>query len=474
MKTLDEILNEAQAAKLIPTVSDSRKEERIVSVLLATLPRVRPFTEQVLERCGERLGRSSVLKTYVEVEFPSTDESSKDRPDGVLCLKSRTAQWTAIVEAKIDKAEIDDEQIARYGDLARRFQIDAVVTISNQLVPLPTHIPYSISKRVSNQVKLFHISWVSILTLARLILRNRDEINPEQAFLLEEMARFFEHSSSGVRRFDQMNPEWRPLVLGVRDGQKFKRTSPEIEHTVASWHQEERDVCLILSRLLGEQVDIRRLSRKHRADPALRLRDACDELIVSKELHSAFGVPNAASDLEVTADLQRRTIACSMKLNAPLDRKRASARINWLRRQLRSVEGSNILVRAFWPGRALPTQASLSDLKIDSKYLENERPGMVPTGFEVIMIGDIAGRFSGRRTFIEDLEKMVPKFYDQIGQHLRPWAPPPPSIDKEDPIGEAASPRSDRRNIGNDGASTEEAHFDSRPGDDTIIPSSDG
>ena len=50
------------------------------------------------------------------------------------------------------------------------------------------------------------------------------------------------------------------------------------------------------------------------------------------------------------------------------------------------------------------------------------------------MIRDIAGRFSGRRTFIEDLENLIPEFYDRIGQHLRPWAPPPPSIDKRDPI----------------------------------------
>ena len=50
------------------------------------------------------------------------------------------------------------------------------------------------------------------------------------------------------------------------------------------------------------------------------------------------------------------------------------------------------------------------------------------------MIRDIAGRFSGRRTFIEDLENLIPEFYDRIGQNLRPWAPPPPSIDKRDPI----------------------------------------
>ena len=460
MSALDDILNNAQPARLIPTIADSRNEERIVSILLATLPKVPLFAEKILERCGERVSKSSTLSSYTEVEFPSLDGSGKDRPDGVLCLTTRKARWAAILEAKIGKVEIDEEQVHRYADLARKYQVDAVITLSNQLVPLPTHVPYSVSKRVGNHVKFFHFSWISILTRARLILRNRKDISPEQAFILGEMSRYFEHPSSGVRRFEQMNSEWRTLVHGIRDGQQFKRTSPEIENTVASWHQEERDVCLILSRRIGEQISIRRLSRKHQAEPARRLRDACDDLISSNELRFAFSIPNAASDLEVVADMQRRTISCSMKLNAPLDKQRASARINWLRRQLRDVDGSNIQIRAVWPGRAMPTQASLSEVKADSRYLENERPGMAPTSFEIVMIGDIAGRFSGRRTFIEDLEKLIPEFYDEIGQHLRPWAPPPPSIDKDDTVQQPDTAETDQRRSGDAGSSLEGDHSD--------------
>ena len=205
---------------------------------------------------------------------------------------------------------------------------------------------------------------------------------------------------------------------------------------------------LILSRRIGQEVSIRRLSRKHQADPALRLRDACDTLIASNELRSSFTIPNAASGLELTADVQRRTISCSMKLNVPLDRQRARARINWLRRQLRDVDGENIQVRAFWPKRAMATQVSLSDVKADSRCLEKDRSDMTPIGFEVVMIRDIAGRFSGRRTFIEDLEKLVPEFYEEVGQHLRPWTPPPPSIAKDDPIHETGSEGKDTQGKG--------------------------
>ena len=433
MSALDDMLKDAQRARLIPTVADSRKEERIVSVLLATMTVVHPFAEQLLERCGVRLGKTSDLRSYTEVEFVATDGSRKDRPDGVLSLLTRKSRWTALVEAKIDNNDISEEQVHRYAEIARELGIDAVVTLSNQLAPLPSHVPYSVPKRLSNRIGFFHISWISVLTQAALLLRDNEEISREQAFILEEMARYFEHPSSGVRRFDKMNSEWRSLVLGVRNEQQFKRSSSEIENTVASWHQEERDICLLLSRRIGERVDIR-LSRKYQADAALRLRDACDSLIASQELRCAFSVPNAASDLEVTANLQRRTISCSMKLNAPGDKKRASARVNWLVRQLRGVDGDDVIVRAFWLGRGGPTQASLSEIRTDPKCLESGRPGAAPTSFEVIMIRDLAGRFSGRKTFVEDLEDLIPEFYDRIGQNLQPWAPPPPSIDKRDPI----------------------------------------
>ena len=434
MKTLDDILATAHTARLMPVVADSRKEERVVSIFLATLTRVRPFAKVILDCLDAKVGKSSALAAYTEVEFPSSDTNNKDRPDGLLSLTTRKVRWTALVEAKIAAAEIDVDQIQRYGELAKRFQIDAIVTLSNQLVALPTFVPYLVPKKLGSQVRFFHMSWISVLTSAHLILQDKDDIDPDQAFILNEMARYFEHDSSGVTQFRQMNPEWRTLVHGVRDRHQFGPNSPEIENTVASWHQKERDISLLLSRRIGHEVAIRGLSRKYHSNPADRLRDVSNALASSNELRFSFAIPNAAADLDVTADLQRRTISCSMKLNAPLDTKRASARINWLRRQLRNIDREDVVVRALWSGRGLPTQASLAEVKVDSKSLENDRQKLPPIGFEVIMIKDVARRFSGRSTFIEDLEKMIPEFYDNVGCHLRAWTPPPPPIAKDDPI----------------------------------------
>ena len=207
--------------------------------------------------------------------------------------------------------------------------MNAILTLSNQLVALPTHIPYSLQRRLARHIDCFHISWVSILTEASILLRDKEAMDPEQLWTLHEVVRYLEHPSSGVRRFDQMNEAWRPLVLGVNKGQVLDRTSQDVERTVAGWHQQERDVCLILSGLLGERVRLR-LSRRHQAESETRVADACHEFVDSHELHWSFVVPNAAGDIEVRADLQRRTITCVMRLDAPGDRKRATARINWL------------------------------------------------------------------------------------------------------------------------------------------------
>ena len=432
MDSLEEVLSNAKPARLIPSLAESRKEKKLVSILLAVLGSVRPFAAQLLGFCSMRVGKTADIDSYTEVVFPTPDPNRTERPDGVLSITSRSKEWSALFEAKVDNAEIDEEQVLRYGEVARAHGINTVITISNQLVPLPSHIPYSVPKRLSRKLEFYHISWTSVRTQAMLTLKDSEDLSSEQRFILEEMVRYFEHSNSGVRRFDQMNREWRQLVMGIRHGEQFQRTSPEIENTVASWHQEERDVCLILTRRIGERVDIR-LPRKHRTDTALRLRDACDFLVNDNELTSGFVIPNAASDLEVVVNLQRRTISCSMKLQSPGDRKRATSRINWILRQLRNVEGDDVFVRAFWSGRSQSTQAVLQKVQEDPGCLEIDRPGAVPVSFEVLVISDLAGRFSGRSTFIEDLEKAIPSFYDRVGQNLRRWIPPPPSIEKRDP-----------------------------------------
>ena len=58
---LENLLNDSKPARLIPTITQTRKEERLVSVLLGTLGIVRPLAEDLLGRCGVRLGLDNAV-----------------------------------------------------------------------------------------------------------------------------------------------------------------------------------------------------------------------------------------------------------------------------------------------------------------------------------------------------------------------------------------------------------------------------
>jgi hypothetical protein len=326
---------------------------------------------------------------------------------------------------------VESEQICRYAALAKSQKIDAVLSISNQFVALPSHIPIIIPSGTPKGVALFHWSWMYLLTEAKLLKNNHEFERPEQRYILSEMERYFSHPSVGVSTFDRMNAEWKELNAQVQAGAQLNRESQSVVNSVAAWHQEVRDLCLLLARKVKRPVDLR-LSRSHTEDPVRRVRDDSINLANKYDLRCSFDVPWAASDIRVIADLQRRSLSVSMVLTAPADKKRSSSRINWILRQLAKTDPTGLHIRALWPGRAPITQASLSNLKENPSLLEATNKSLVPTQFEVVLIRDLAGKFAGPKTFIEHLEEAVPSFYKTVGENLRPYVAPPPKISNED------------------------------------------
>ena len=452
-----------QRANLIPAYRDTQKELRIVSILLAGMSIVPPLAETILWRCDEKMPKRSRLRTFTEIEFPSNDDNTHDRPDGLVVVElGRKRRWTALIEAKVENKPIDEKQIERYAEISKRFGIDAVVTLSNQLAPLATHLPYQVPRRNQSfkNIRFYHLSWISILTDLSVILRETDNLDREQAIVLEEMACYFEHANSGVRRLDQMNSEWKDLVNGFFHDQPYTVESDEIRNTVAFWQQKERDISLLLTQAIGKRVGIS-LSRKYRRDPLIRLTEACKTLLKSKELQFVFDIPNASSNLTATANFQKRTIACSMAINAP-DRPQYRTRVNWLLRQLKDIDDVNsghILIRALWSGRLNDTQSSLNEVRDDLSCLSHDKSGVAPTGFEISKTRDLGARFSSRKKILREVESLIPEFYEEIGQNLTPWQAAPPPIKKSELTGTNEYSEFDSRSIeeptigGNDQAS---------------------
>lgn len=425
-----------EPARLIPVVADSGKESKATSVFLAAMRGVKEFREVMLGSLGQKLGSRAQLEAWTEVVFREDKNATKDdRPDGLIVLNTGRKDWSALVEAKIKNNEIEEEQLKYYLKRAKTNGMDAVITITNQFVAMPTHHPIKLPKNMLKGIDLYHWSWMYIVTQATLLLDSGEFESDDQKFLLEEVVRFLGHDASGISRFDSMNKEWKDLIGKIKSNGQLNKTSEEVENTVSSWHQEQRDLCLVMSRKLGQPVRLK-LSKSHRTDPVQRLKDDCEELVKTKHLNCCLEVPNAAGDIEVIADLEKRTISCVMRLTAPKDKKRTSSRINWLTRQLAKANPEGIHIKALRPGRAEETQEPLSKVLEDADVLESNNTDVVPSTFEVSYVVDLAGRFAGNKKFIEELEKAVPTFYEQVGERLRAWVPPPPKLQKKkDPVG---------------------------------------
>jgi hypothetical protein len=463
MSTKPEFLQSGETPRLIPVVADSGKEKRAVSILMATMIAVDEFRTAMLASIGVRAGARADLSGYTEVVFKGKD-IGKDRPDGLLILNTGKSQWTALIEAKIGNSELESEQIAKYVGYAKDFGIDAVITLSNQFVALPDHHPIQLQKSIVRSVKLFHWSWMAVVTQATLVLSNDGFASPDQRYILSEALRYWCHDSAGISKFDRMNKEWRDVVDKVRNRSALNRSSPEIENTVASWHQEARDLCLLLSRRIERPVRLR-LPRAHRNDPLLRLKEDCDELTKSQTLLCEFEIPGAAAPMTLCADLATRAIRCSMRLQAPADRKRSTARVNWLLRQLRRTNPEGMYVRGYRRGRAEETECPLSVLIEDPSALDSPNTDVEPAVFEVFLVVDVGGKFSGSKTFIDAVEDVVPRFYEEAGQYLREWVPPPPTISPQDPV------QPTEKAEYNEGESARGAPSDLAPEQSVLLPS---
>jgi len=412
----------------LPVAADTSKEVRAASIALAVLSVVPDFRAAMLSTIGQRAGSRARLDCFTEVVFASEPPDMKCRPDGLLVLEGgKGRSWSCLVEVKIGAALLENEQVERYAALAKLNGIDAIVTISNQFVATPTHSPLRLSKSSLKGVEIFHWSWMFLLTQALLVLNDETVETPAEEFMLREFARHLDHPATGTSRFEQMNPEWKDLVSKVQSGAVLNRNDAAVELSVGAWHQEVRDLSLMLSRQLRTLVSIC-LPKSHREDYDTRLKEDSDSLIREHKLSCTLDVPDAAAPLEITADLLRRSVVVSMSLTAPKDKQRASARINWLLRQLAKSEALGIQVRANWPGRAASTQASLESLRENPDCLEADNKSLAPYSFDVLLVTDLAGKFAGRRTFIEQLEEIVPLFYKDVGEHLRAYVPPPPKL----------------------------------------------
>lgn len=423
---IDDIIELSHPARLIPVVADSKKEERATSILLAAFSVVPAFAHDVLSEAGARIGKRSEVKCFTEVTFPIQGSESKGRPDGLIVIKQGGKSWSALVESKIGNSDLTSEQVETYLDIAKANGIDSVITISNQYASDPQHHPVKVSKVKTRSVGLYHFSWTSLLSRAYVISESKAIEDPEQAFIMKEIVRYYSHDSSGVSAFTKLHGHWKDACDTIHNQGSLTKTSDIVQNSVSSWIQLGKYLSLKLSMLTQSTVNIG-LSRRWKNNYADYFSDSCDQLVKTHSLSTQLNVPNTASPISIHADFTRRTITFCMTVKPPQDKTRPTAALNWLTRQFKGKDQEHIIVRANW-GRNVIMTSPLDVCTTCPDMVIPSGAKSLPASLDVAMILELNARFKATKSLVDEIERHLPDYYDKVGRHLIKWAPKPPKI----------------------------------------------
>ncbi len=435
------LLAQGERARLFPVLATTSKEGRTTSIVLACLDKIDEFAAALLETLKVRVGKRTEIETYTEIVLQGAPNDTRDRPDGLIVVRSGRKTWRALVEAKIGTNELEAEQIEKYRALAKDHGIDCVLTLSNQFATDPTSHPLAEVRKSRSRIPVYHWSWMHVLTTADLLINTEAVEDRDQKILLNELRRFLSHESAGVKGFDRMPAEWSALNKLVSSGGRIGAKSTDATVVMDAWHQETRDLSLILSRLTETPIR-EKLARKHQSDPLQRQRDEMTALREHHCLHVSFDIPGAAAPLDVVADMTRRAIDVGMSLRAPEDRKSSKARVNWLLRQIRTEKTQDLHLRLHWPGRSETTQFSIDQLRADLSVIDVDKDHLQVVGFHLFLSRRLGSRFTQQTNFIAELEDLVPEFYAEVGAHLSAWKRSAPKIKRDRQDAEDVTPES--------------------------------
>lgn len=351
-------------------------------------------------------------------------------PDGLIRVERGGRRWSALVEVKTGRNDLDSEQLETYLDIARDEGFDALITISNQIQTIPGNHPTPVDKRKLRKVALLHWSWSYLLSTAILIKEHRGVSDPEQAWILGELIRYLEHDRSGVLELEDMGPDWVTIRDAITAGTLRKGDEGATE-VAARFQALLRFIGLRLGRRLGTEVT-QVLTRAERANPMSRTQALAEGLVEAGRIEGAVVIPETVGPLRVETDLRSRQVTCSIEVDAPKEG-RSTTRVNWLLRQLQHARGDLRVETYLLRGRGAGAVELLSPAREDPTLLAGDRTKEIKS-FRIALVqpmGIKRGRGSG--TYIDSVVEAVDLFYGEVVQNLKSWRPRPPRM--REPVG---------------------------------------
>jgi hypothetical protein len=419
-----------ERARLVPVSgisNDIEAEQRATSAFLAVLSIVRDLSIDLLSPLGASRAQRALVETFTEVRYKL--EGKVVQPDGLIRVSFANTTWSALVEVKTSDNVLSAEQVNMYWELARDQHLNHVLTISNEIGPMPgIHPTPGLKVKSNSSVQVSHLSWPAILTTAIRIKEHRGVTDPEQAWILSELVRYLEHPASGALAFGDMGPNWVEVRDGVR-ARTLNRRDDSVTDVAARFDQLLRFGALKLGSEIGHDVTtVLALSQR---DPKARLGYLADRLAKDGVLNGTLRIPNTAGDVTITADLRSQQVIIALEVDAPDDRG-GKARATWLVSQIKDAPG-NVQVQAYAKGARLPTTVTLATLRDDRAAVLNEQ-GRDPVRFHLIARTSMGqGRKAGGRSpgFIDTVLDLLTTFYETVVQPISPWQRKAPKLKRE-------------------------------------------
>jgi hypothetical protein len=387
----------------------------------------------LLSQFGASRAQRAVVETFTEARYKVDGKTVQ--PDGLIRVSFGGSTWSSFVEVKTSDNLLSADQINLYWDLARAERINHVLTISNEIGPLPgIHPTLGLKVRATSPVQVSHLSWPAILTTAIRIKQHRGVSDPEQAWILGELIRYLEHPASGALAFGDMGPSWVEVRDGVRAGTTNRRDDG-VADVAARFDQLLRFGALKLGAEIGQ--DVEPVLAKAQRDPKARLAYLADRLARDGTLDGTLRIPNTAGDLTLAADLRRQQVIAHLDLEAPDDRG-GKARATWLVSQLKDARG-DLQVEAYPKGGRTATATTLASVR-DDRGTVIDSQGREPGRFRIIARAPMGlGRKAGTRSpgFIDSVLGLLTDFYASVVQNITAWQPKAPQL-KRELIGEGA------------------------------------
>jgi hypothetical protein len=420
-------------ARLIPTTGigqGKERERRATEALLSVIHAVPEFGHAILRHAGAPRGRR--VQTYVEVRLPEAE--ARLRPDGAAVVYARRAgRWSCLIEVKTGGDQLRSEQVEAYLDLGLAAGFDAVLTISNEITASPDVSPVVLPPRRGRLPRrypsLFHLSWWRILAEAVVQHEYRGISDPDQAWILGELIAYLDDERAGTSGFDDMGPSWVSVREGARN-QTLDATSADVMGVATRWDQFVEYMALGLYRDLGRRVEVAKGRNESEGE---RIDGHAHGLAAQATLRAQLKVTDAAAPLDIAADLRGQKVFTTIEVPAPLERKRATARVNWLIRQLQKAEARDLFVEAVYP-RRIVTTAPLVAVRDDPALLAHPSDARAaPRRLKVIMRRDLAiRRGKGANTFVGETKRQVVDFYREVVQGLSAPTKRPPQLPESD------------------------------------------